>query len=119
MIPARLMQHTVDVVYRAPGSDRYGEGDLVEQSRATVPAWMQMTDRSERDNEESTVVDWLLILNPSYRSEGQPVAIVPPAREDQVVWNARTFEVEGGAMEYRTPPRGVDHYEVRLKEVAA
>ena len=127
MIPARLMRHAVTIIYRtATGSDRYGGDVLEEGSRMTVPGWMQMGSRQESGGSqgtealtETTIVDWLLILNPSYRSEGAAVEIVPPSRLDQVLWDGRTFESDGGAMIYNKPPHGVHHYEVALKEIAA
>jgi len=119
VIPARLMQHQVTVVYRAPDVDgRYGQGDLVEQSRATVPGWMQMEGQTEVREGETTVVGWKLLLNPSYRADGVSTTIVPPTAVDAVEWRGRTFRCEGGAMEYRTP-RGLHHYENVLEEVTA
>jgi hypothetical protein len=118
------MRHDVTIVYRTPtGTDRYGGGVLEEASRATVPGLMQMRGRDEQSGEsagnETTIVTWLLIVNPSYRSEGSAVPIVPPDRLSQILWDGRTFESEGGAMIYEKPPHGVHHYEVALKEVAA
>jgi hypothetical protein len=121
------MRHDVTIVYRTPtGTDRYGGGVLEEASRATVPGLMQMRGRDEASGGvgdssgfETTIVTWLLIVNPSYRSEGSAVPIVPPDRLSQILWDGRTFESEGGAMIYEKPPHGVHHYEVALKEVAA
>jgi hypothetical protein len=110
------MQHQVTIVHRGPSDDIYGGDTLTEISRITVPGWMQMNAVIETTIGESTVVEWLLILNPSYRDAGADVTIDPPERQDQVEWDGRQFEVEGGASILRTP-RGLDHYEVALKEI--
>lgn len=119
MIPARLLQHQVTIVYRAPGADgRYGQGDLVETSRVTVPAWMQMENQAEVPIGETTLVTWKLIVNPSYIDDGgNPTTIDPPTPTSLIEWGARTFRCEGGAMEYRTPREAIHHYEAQLVEV--
>ena len=75
MIPGRLMTDSVTIVYRTPQTaNRYGRDVLEEASRATVPAWMQETARTEQAGEaEITEVVYTMFLNDSELEHAQEI----------------------------------------------
>ncbi len=119
MISRRLLRHTLDIVYRDPGTeDRYGTPALTETSRATVQGWMQMTDSTELVEGEAGIVGWRLFLNPTYLVGSTVTPLIPPSAHDLIEYDGRTFEIQGGPMTYLGTRRGtVHHHEVALKEV--
>lgn len=106
MIFSRLLPHSIGVVNPTETTDRYG--DVVkaydEASAETISAYVQPIESDEaQDQRDAVLYNYRVFSN------------APVRAESRVIFDGRTYEVDGDAKRWDTP-RGFSHYEFKLKK---
>ena len=105
-----MLVHRVDILTPGTGTDRYGstvKDWAAPVTVSNVPAWVHQRATGENKNgREARVSSWVAFLGPS----------VNIAALDRIVFNGRTFEVDGDPVP-ADDMNGAHHIEAPLRIV--
>lgn len=106
MIFNRLLPHTVGVITPTETTDRYGDVSKVYDAANAemISAYVQPNESDEAtDQRDAVLYEYKVFSN------------APVRADNRVIYDGRTYEVDGDAKRWDTP-RGFSHYEFKLKK---